>query len=208
MKTNQLMKIAFSGGDVEVFHKTAMGDLTQLWKVGNQMRVAEGKSIANMALWQKSAKTKEFMQIVNDNIGHEPINVTGRGKTSRTWASIHMMIYAAEYLSSKFHFEVVDSFVQGKILDYRDESGDNFKAMNIAIDNHLPGREGKDNKGLRIQIAKQIKAKVNPELVSWNFATAEDLKFRADIENEITMYLNRGFIKDYEHLKAVIAECK
>jgi hypothetical protein len=208
MKTNQLMKIAFSGGDVEVFHKTAMGDLTQLWKVGNQMRVADGKAVANMALWQKSAKTKEFMQIVNDNIGHAPINVTGRGKNSRTWANIHMMVYAAEYLSARFHFEVVDAFVQGKILSYRDESGDNFKAMNIAIDEFLPGREGKDNKGLRIQVAKQIKAKVNPELVSWNFATAEDLKFRCDIENEITLYLKRGFISNYEHLKLIIEDIK
>lgn len=204
MKTNQLMKIAFSGGDIEVFHKTAMGDLTQLWKVGNQMRVSNGKAMANMALWQKSAKTKEFMQVVNNTIGHAPINVTGRGKSSRTWANIHMMIYAAEYLSPNFHFEVIDAFVKGKILDYRDESGDNFKAMNIAIDEFLPERGGKDNKGLRIQVAKLIKEKVNPELVSWNFATAEDLKFRSEIENEITLYLKRGFIRNYEHLKSVI----
>lgn len=200
------MSIAFSGGEVEVFHKTKMGDLTQLWKAGNQMRAKNGKSAANMALWQKSARTKAFIGTVEINIGHAPINVTGRGKSSRTWANIHMMIYAAEYLCTEFHFEVIDSFIQGKILEYRDESGDNFKAMNIAIDSYLPEREGKDNKGLRIQVAKQIKAKVNPTLVSWNFATADDLKFRADIENEITLYLKRGFIKNYDHLKQTIGE--
>ncbi len=204
MKTNQLMKVAFSGGDVEVFHKTSMGDLTQLWKVGNQSRVSEGKSIANMALWQKSAKTKEFIKVVIDNIGHNPITVTGRGKTSRTWANIHMMIYAAEYLSTGFHFEVIDSFVKGRILEYRDESGDNFKAMNIAIDNHLPGRDGKDNKGVRIQLAKLIKAKVNPEIVSWNFAGADDLRYRAEIEDKITSLLSLGVVDGYDHLKELV----
>ena len=200
------MSIAFSGGEVEVFHKTKMGDLTQLWKAGNQMRAINGKSAANMALWQKSARTQAFVDTVALNIGHAPINVTGRGKSSRTWANIHMMIYAAEYLCTEFHFEVIDSFVQGKILEYRDESGDNYKAMNIAIDDHLPEREGKDNKGLRIQIARQIKAKVNPTIVSWNFATADDLKFRADIEADITKFLSMGFVTNYEHLKDLISK--
>ena len=43
MKTNQLMSIAFSSGDVEAFHKTEMGNLTQLWNVGNAIRMSGGQ---------------------------------------------------------------------------------------------------------------------------------------------------------------------
>jgi hypothetical protein len=208
MKTNQLMKVAFENGNVEVFHKTAMGDLTQLWKVGNATKIVNGGSPANLSKFMQSAKTLEFINVIKEKTGGEAVQVSGRGNTRKTWASIHMMIYAAEYLSTEFHFEVIDAFVKGKILEYRDESGDNFKAMNVAIDRYLPEREGKNNKGLRIQVAKQIKAKVNPELISWNFAEADDLRYRSDIEDKITSYLEMGFITNYTHLKDVIAKFK
>ena len=203
MKTNQLMSIAFGGGDVEVFHKTAMGNLTQLWSAGNVMRVGDGKSMANLTAFLGSAKTIEFMEALKKQ-GVNPYEVTGRGNTKRTWACIELMIYAAEYLSVSFHVEVIQAFIKGKILEYRDESGDNFKAMNVAIDNFLPEREGKDNKGVRIQIAKQIKHKVNPELVSWNLACADDLRYRSQVEDKIASLLSIGVVNNYEHLKELI----
>ena len=204
MKTNQLMKIAFSSGEIEVFHKTAMGNLTQLWSCGNRVRMDGGKSIANLSKFLTSNKTKDFISVVEKSIGENPVVISGRGNTRKTWANIHMMIYAAEYLSPELHFEVIDTFISGKILSYRDESGDNFKAMNIAIDNHLPERQGKDNKGLRIQVAKRIKEKVSMGLVSWNFATADELKHRSEIEDKITSLLYLDLIKNYEHLKDLI----
>lgn len=204
MKTNQLMKVAFSHGEVEVFHKTAMGSLTQLWNCGNTIRGLNGKSPANLSRFLKSSSTVEFISIAEKESGCKAFEVTGRGNTKRTWASMHLMIYAAEYLSAQFHYEVIDTFIKGKLLDYRDESGDNFKAMNVAIDNNLPGRAGKDNKGLRIQIAKKIKHKVNPEIVSWNFASSEDLRYRSDLEDKITMLLSMGLVDSYDHLKELI----
>lgn len=205
MKTNQLMSVAFDGGSVEVFHKTAMGDLTQLWNIGNRMRVAEGKRAANITLFLNSGKTQDFISVIESS-GVTAINKTGRGKSAKTYACLELMIYAAEYLSTDFHVEVIRSFIRGKILEYRDESGDNFKAMNIAIDNHLPGREGKDNKGLRIQVAKTIKEKINPSLTSWNFASADELRYRASIEDKLTSLLDLGVVKDWEHMKELI--CK
>jgi hypothetical protein len=203
MKTNQLMNIAFNSGTVEVFHKTAMGNLTQLWSAGNGLRLNEGKSVANLSNFLKSAKTVEFMAALSSQ-GIVPIETTGVGNTKRTWACLELMIYAAEYVSVAFHVEVIQTFIKGKILDFRDESGDNFKAMNIAIDSYLPEREGKDNKGVRIQIAKQIRHKVNPELINWNLANADELKFRCEIEDRITSILKLDLINNYEHLKAIV----
>jgi len=208
MKTNQLMNVAFSCGNIRVFHNTAMGSLTDLWTVGNSMRIADGKSIANMAMFLKSSKTIEFMEIIKESIGGECINLTGKGNKKETWANIHFMIYAAEYLSPKFHFEVIDSFVNNKILEWRDVSGDEFKALNMAIDSYLPEREGKSNKGIYINVAKMMLQRVNPEIQSWNQANADDLRCRAQLENKISTVLELGLVSDWEHLKELILKIK
>jgi hypothetical protein len=204
MKTNQLMDVAFSKGNVQVFHKTAMGDLTQLFNVGNSFRLSEGKAIMPLAKFKETKAFKEFTLIVESNIKGKALTVSGKGRGASTWANIHLMIYAAEYLSSQFHFEVIDAFINGKLLEYRDESGDQFKALNRVIDDYLPNREGKDNKGVYIQVAKAIKAKIDPELTSWNFATADNLQQRLKYENSLVTVLQLGVVSDYNHLKELI----
>ena len=204
MKTNQLMSVAFSEGVVNVFHNTAMGDLTQLWKVGTIMRVNNGMAVPQLNNFLQSQSTKDFIEVCERKTGKPCIEVTGRGKNGRTWASIHMMIYAAEYLSTEFHFEVIDAFINNKILEWRDVSGDEFKALNIAIDNYLPGRDGKSNKGIYINTAKMLLGKVNPSITTWNDATADELRERAVIENKLVTTLHLGLIRDWEHMKEII----
>lgn len=204
MKTNQLMSVAFSEGVVNVFHNTAMGDLTQLWKVGTIMRVNNGMAVPQLNNFLQSQSTKDFIEVCERKTGKPCIEVTGRGKNGRTWASIHMMIYAAEYLSTEFHFEVIDAFINNKILEWRDVSGDEFKALNIAIDNYLPCREGKSNKGIYINTARMLLKKVNADLSSWNDATADELRERAVIENKLVTTLHLGLIRDWEHMKEII----
>ena len=204
MKTNQLMSVAFSEGVVNVFHNTAMGDLTQLWKVGTIMRVNNGMAVPQLNNFLQSQSTKDFIEVCERKTGKPCIEVTGRGKNGRTWASIHMMIYAAEYLSTEFHFEVIDAFINNKILEWRDVSGEEFKALNIAIDNYLPNREEKSNKGIYINVARMLLKKVNPDLSSWNDASADELRDRATIENKLVTTLQLGLIKDWEHMKEII----
>ena len=204
LKTNQLINIAFSSGNVQVFHKTAMGDLTQLWKAGTVIRVNNGEAPPNITRFLQSDATKRFIEICEQRTGGKCIEITGRGKNGRTWASIHMMIYAAEYLSTEFHFEVIDAFINNKILEWRDVSGDEFKALNIAIDNYLPNREEKSNKGIYINVARMLLKKVNADLSSWNDASADELRDRATIENKLVTTLQLGLIKDWEHMKEII----
>ena len=44
MKTNQLMNVAFPQGTLEIFHKTAMGNLTDLFSLGNKQRGKDDKA--------------------------------------------------------------------------------------------------------------------------------------------------------------------
>lgn len=198
------MSVAFSEGVVNVFHNTSMGDLTQLWKVGTIIRVNGGMAVPQLNNFLQSQSTRDFIDVCERKTGKPCIEITGRGKNGRTWASIHMMIYAAEYLSTEFHFEVIDAFINNKILEWRDVSGDEFKALNIAIDNYLPNREEKSNKGIYINVARMLLKKVNQDLKSWNDASADELRDRASIENKLVTTLQLGLIKDWEHMKEII----
>ena len=50
-----------------------------------------------------------------------------------------------EYIDPKFHLEVIKTFLNKKILEYRDLGGNDFKTVNQHIDN-LEDRQDKNNK--------------------------------------------------------------
>lgn len=205
MKTNQVMQITIGNTEVIAHHKTAQFDLTSLWKAGSTYRILDGGNQANITQFLNSDKTKKFIAICEEKSNGEPqISKTGRGKNARTFVSLHLAIYAAEYLSPEFHYEVIDTFINGKILEYRDESGDNFKLLNERIDT-LPDRveKAKSNKGCYIAISKMFKAEIKPDGDSWNTASADQLRDRAKIEEKLADYIDNGFITSYPQLKEV-----
>lgn len=204
MKTNQLVNVTFSNGNVRVFHGTKMGSLTDVFAVGNMMRLQSGKRSAVLSQFLNSKSTIEFISEIEAKHGIKAVEVVGRGANAGTFGCIQLMIYAAEYLSPRFHLDVIDEFINKKILEWRDVSGDEFKALNIAIDNYLPEREGKSNKGIYINVARMLLKKVNPDIQSWNDAGADELRARANIENSLVTALRLGLIKDWEHMKEVI----
>ena len=65
---------------------------------------------------------------------------------------------------------------------------------------------GKDNKGVFIQVAKHLKAKLKPESDDWNMATHAQLEALAKIEKSLVQMLELGVVRDYAHLKALIDE--
>ena len=99
---------------------STMGDLTSLWAIGNVMRVNEGKKPANLSKFLSSEKTRLFIEACGKNGYSNPVIIDGVGNKKRTWAVIHMMIYAAEYLSVEFNYQIIDAFVNGLISDYDD----------------------------------------------------------------------------------------
>ena len=207
MKTNQIMSVCFAEGVLHIGHKTKMGSLTDLFNIGNKMRVLEGKTPANITHFVQSKATQEFIAECMDaqSIPYEDVvRTTGRGKAARTEASLHFMIYAAQYLSIKFHYQVIDTFIKDRLLEWRNDSGDQFIALNAAIDAYLPDRQGKDNKGVFIQVAKRLKAKILQDGVKWNDASHQQLEDRTKMERSLVQFLQLGMVRDYEHLKELI----
>lgn len=209
MKTNQVMTVAFEHGSLSIEHKTSMGNLADVFAIGNKHRVLAGKKSANLTLFCSSNATQEFIDSVAKRLNVDKstlLYTTGRGKNSRVVANIFIIIYAAEYLSSDFHVEVIDTFINSKILSWRDDSGDHFKGLNEEIKENAVTVLGKPaHQGHFITLAKIVNARVGDK-VDWNTATPEQLKERDRIETALTTVIKLGLVKDWEHLKQIAAE--
>jgi len=209
MKTNQLMTVAFEHGTLSIEHKTSIGSLADVFAIGNKHRVLANKSPANITHFCNSNSTQEFLESVAKRLNVDKsalLFTTGRGKNSRVMANIFLIIYAAEHLSPDFHVEVIDTFINSKLLSWRDDSGDHFKGLNDEIRIVAEGLLGKPaHKGHFITIAKIVNARIGDKL-DWNTATAEQLKERDRIEAGLCTVIKLGLVKDWEHLKQIAAE--
>ncbi len=216
MKTDQLMTVAFPNGTLDIYHKTAVGSLTDLFTLGNYQRVLDGKKLTNQTLFLKSKATQDFIKIISRELNLSPEKIVfskGRGKGSKTYAQLHFLVYAAEKLSPSFHFHVIDIFLNKHLLKIRDDGGNVFKTLNLAIDTWLPDRKGKNNLGCYIQIATILRAKIFPEIKEFNssiniwntdLATYNKQFLREDYEDKLVAFLKADLIRDWEHLKDVI----
>ena len=165
----------------------------------------------NPRIMKKGALTKSLANTSS-------LFVTKRGKGGGTWAHLYILLDAATFLDPDFKYQVYKTFVEGKLLQHRDESGDRYKPFNMAID-QLPDRVGKDNKWLYINAANLLAERIGLPAVSempvddkgkplnrWNAATAHQLSARADAEKMLTGMVQFGVVRDWEHLKELIGK--
>lgn len=232
MKTNQLMQVTIGQYTQPIEHKTMMGHLNALWDYGNGLRALKGLTPLNQNDWLSSQQTRELLLALNrkfntgNAISEDPIFETdsrGRTKISEitknnpfirtkrgtgggTWVHLYLLLDAAAWLDADFKLELYDTFINNKILQWREDGGDEFINLNMAIDAYLPEREDKDNTGIFIQVAKQLKAKILSPDDTWNTASFPQLEKRAKLEKELCNYLRLGMIRNYEHLKEVISK--
>lgn len=205
MKTNQNLVVEFLHGDLRIESKTGLGDVADLFYLGNQYRVKEGLHTIDFKTWRNSARTLEFAKLVEIQTG-APAFVAGKGRKGRTKAQLLMLLDAATYLSPAFKLEVYTHFIDGKLLEWRNNSGDAFKNMNAALViassdliGHKPDVE--NYRELALSIRHKVLGNGHP---GWNAASASQLKRRTEIENNMTTFLEMGFIKNWNHLIQVV----
>ena len=228
---NQTLTVAIGNHRFEIEHQTMMGNLNEFWDCGNAYRTQKGLPPKLLANWLRSADTAEYVAAVerelfgfnsviitelesNPNMVDtitktSPLFKTRRGRYGGTWAHLYVLIDAAAYLDPDFKVQVYKTFIEGKLLQRRDEGGENFKAVNIAIDAYLPGREDKDNKFLFIHLSNLIADKLGlPNIEKgknrWNEATLYQTEARSKIEETLTIMLRTGLVRNWEHLKELV----
>ena len=227
---NQTLTVRIGHNVFDIEHKTMMGNLNEFWDCGNAYRTQKGLSPKLLANWLRSADTAEYVaaverelfgfnSVVSTELEKEgmvetitktsQLFQTKRGRYGGTWTHLYVLIDAAAYLDPDFKVQVYKTFIEGKLLQRRDEGGENFKAVNIAIDAYLPDREGKDNKFLYINLANLIADKFGlPEVEKgknrWNDATLHQTEARAKIEETLTIMMRTGLVRDWNHLKELV----
>ena len=208
--SNHVMQVDFFGNTVRAETEGTLVSLTDLAKAGNMWRASKGMSIKPLQAVVESVGFIEFVKVAQaDMPGQEILFSTGKGNSKRTMAHVIIAIYFSEQYSPEFHYSVIKTFIEGKLLEFRDQGGTEFKNLNAAIDLYLPDREGKDNKGCYINVAKLVRAKLlGADAVAgdWETATVAQMHSRYEFEKRLIDYMNMGMVRDYPHLKELIGK--
>lgn len=204
------MQVDFFGNNIRAETDGLLVSLTDLVKAGNAWRAGKGMTLKPLQAIVESVGFKEFVEVVkrDTTVDSEKILLTtGKGNTKRTMAHLTVAVYVAEQMSPEFHYQAIKTFLEGKLLEFRELGGTEFKNLNAAIDLYLPGRSGKDNRGVYIQIAKAVRTKLmgeGAEAGCWDSATVAQIHTRYATEANLITMLRIGVVRDYEHLKEIV----
>ena len=199
MKTNQRLSVPFELGSLDIEHKTLMGDVRKWFALGNEYRRKNGLPPVDIQNYFNSRDNKEFIEEVSKKIGRDAV-VTSRGRGARMKAHLYVLLDIASFLSATFKVEVYRTFVESRICDLRDESGDMYLEMNAALQLAAESVLGKPaHKGHFITLANIIKKRCGVE--DWNLTTPEAHAKRTRIEDKLASMLQLGVVRDWEHLK-------
>jgi hypothetical protein len=218
MKTDQLMSVSFVNGTIDIFHKSQMGNLKQVFILGNKYRLDHGDELMRLDNFLKRPNTKKYikdMMLKYDYEKSQIIKVVGRGRGTKTYANLQFIIYCATELNNFFRMDVIDTFINERILIKRDDGGNDFKELNNYLDK-LPDRKDKNNQGIFIQVAIKLREKIftgqqiaeckDKKINIWNssYANTRTLEKRDDFEKKLIFSIQMDFIDSYEKIKEVI----
>ena len=235
MDTNQDMLVKIGDGKIKIGHLTQMGKLNDIFEIGNKYRLCENKKKKTIEQFLSLPDTWEFIleveQQQNPNRHGDDLEIPtkyngkkvkygeaikqfsviksqrgGRPENRGIWANLHILLKGAMYLSPKLEYEVIDVFLNSKILFFRDLGGDNFKEFNKIIDT-LPDRNDKNNNGVYIQVALLMRKKL--EILDTKGYNEEEhnaliQKKRSEYLSNLTSMVKVGLVTSYPQLKNVI----
>ena len=133
----------------------------------------------------------------------------GKVENRGYWMDIRLLLKLAAMLDPDLEAQIYHIFIEGKILELRDEGGNLYKKLNKAIDT-LSDRANKDNKGCYITVARMIRDKLGIDGSGYNGNNA-DLSIqdkRKEIEDKLVMLIDMGYVKSFDELKDAIMRLK
>jgi hypothetical protein len=210
--SNHVINIDFCGLSVRAQTEGHLVCLNDLILVGNKYRMQNDLPLMRVQQILRTQELDAYVAAAAKVWGkpqEELLMVQGRGGQARTMGHISVAIYVAEKMSPAFHAHVIKTFVEGKLLEFRELGATEFANLNSAIDNYLPGREDKEsNKGIYINAAKLLRESIlgpNATAGDWNTATVAQTHARYRAETLCVDMLRLGMVRDWEHLKATLA---
>lgn len=193
MKTNQIMKRPLANFTVEQRTKDGMFNATSLLKQWNEAN-GQQKQIVH---YTENQTTKEFIKALVDEENLKERNsvlLQSRGKNGGTYMHPLLFIDFAMWLNPTFKVKVL-KFVSDKMLTYRNEAGEAYKALASAVSRVVPKNEIRKYmetiaKGINFIIVGK-----HDHLVRNEYGTEEKQKEYFLLEKQVAMLINDGFLK-------------
>ncbi len=88
MKTDQLVNIAFPNGTLNIYHKSQMGNLKDVFKLGNKYRVLADKEPIRLNQFVDRKDVKDFVESAKKIQRGDTSDIwykKGKGKNSRVF---------------------------------------------------------------------------------------------------------------------------
>jgi hypothetical protein len=165
--------------------------------------------LKNSDINQSELETPEIS--VTNGFAKMPDNLTvfttKKGRYGGTWCHLYMLLKAAAHLDKAFEVQVYNEFVKGKILEWRDRSGDSFKELNKVLDTKF---NIGDDYMIYVNIAKDVALHVlgSSEKGQWNTASKEQLEHRTRVLSNLSVIVSLGFLKTIGDVQATIFTIK
>ena len=211
MKTAQIITRTLNGITFTQNHKTEMVNLTQLVDNFNRRSDGVNKGIPNTSevreLQAPETKrldnfirlrsTNDFLAELALSEGCEQASLmqVKRGKYGGTWAHPLVFVKLCCWLSPKFEVAALQ-IVYDHLLEYRDQSGDNYRLMCHALDIHKVVKNQFDYIRVATSITFACLGTTNKEC--WNDATEHQLQRRNEIELFITNAVKARLLTDMD----------
>ena len=152
---------------------------------------------------QYSKLIKQFPTLIKSVRGGK---VENRGH----YMDLYLLLKIASMLDKQLEVQIYEIFIDGKILEHRDNGGEAFKRLNKAIDT-LPDRQPhlkpKGNKGVYINVAKMIREKLSIiDTKGYNEDEHDKIiqEKREEYIDKLVSFIEMGFITSYPQLKETI----
>ncbi|MFW6016166.1 MAG: KilA-N domain-containing protein [bacterium] len=198
MKTNKIMIRKMGDFDVHQRTKDSMFNATALLKQWNK-KYDVRKDVNDFL---RLETTKRFVQtIINkeDMKTRESPYLSVRGKNGGTWMHPFLFIDFAMWINPEFKYDVI-KFVYDKLIQFRNESGDNYKEYTSAINNWHYRKFGMQaDKDVYSSFGKTIQTLVFGDVVgydAWQLATQEQLDLRMKYQKILIHCLNSDMNND------------
>lgn len=203
MKTNQVLIRRMGNFNVAQRTEDGMFNATELLKQWNDNSGQQKQMIHFM----ENNSTKEFIEVLMDDINTKERNsvvLQSRGKNGGTWMQPYLFIDFAMWLNPSFKLKVI-KFVSDELIKYRNDAGDSYRKMCEQIKKITENQEDIPARIAKVAEALNHIAVGRHEKMLRNQATEDQMKEYVRIEKEITMLIERGYIKSfgqlYKHLE-------
>ena len=196
MKTNQIMKRNLANFTVEQRTVDGMFNATHLLKQWNEAN-GQQKTIAH---YLENSATQEFIKALMDEESftcRKSVYVVSKARLDRgggTYMNPLMFIDFCMWLNPSFKVKAL-KFVSDKMLSYRNEVGEAYKALASAVCKIVPKN---DVRKYMETIAKGINFIIvgkHEQMVRNEYGTEEKQKEYFLLEKQVAMLINDGFLK-------------